>query len=40
MQIRQCFECYWGMYMNANKGLLSGYADPDVGYPDADPGAT
>ena len=25
---------------NANEEMLAGYADPDAGYPDADPGAT
>ena len=40
MQIRQCFECYWGMPMNANEDMLAGYADPDASYPDADPDAT
>ena len=40
MQIRHCFECQWGMSMNANKEMLAGYADPDAGYPDADPDAT
>ena len=40
MQIRQCFDCSWGMSVNANKEMLPGYADPDTGYPDADPDAT
>ena len=26
--------------MNANKEMAAGYADPDAGYPDADPDAT
>ena len=26
--------------MNANEAMLAGYADPDAGYPDADPDAT
>ena len=26
--------------MNANEEMLAGYADPDAGYPDADPAAT
>ena len=26
--------------MNANEEMLAGYADPDAGYPDADPDAT
>ena len=26
--------------MNANEEMLAGYADPDPGYPDADPDAT
>ena len=40
MQIRQCFECKWGMFMFANKEMLAGCADPGAGYPDADPDAT
>ena len=28
------------MSVNANEDMLAGYADPDAGYPDADPGAT
>ena len=32
MQIRQCYEWYWGISMNANEDMLAGYADPD---PDA-----
>ena len=39
MQIRQCFECLWGLSMNANKEMLAGYAYPDGGYYDADPDA-
>ena len=39
MQIRQCFEYYWGMSVNANEKLFAGYADPDAGYPNADPDA-
>ena len=26
--------------LNANEEMLAGYADPDAGYPDADPDAT
>ena len=26
--------------MNANEKMFAGYADPDAGYPDADPDAT
>ena len=40
MQIRQCYECLWGMSVNANEEMLAGYADPDASYPDADPDAT
>ena len=40
MQIRQCFECLWGMSVNANEDVLAGYADPDAGYPHADPDAS
>ena len=40
MQIRQSFECYIGMFMNANEEMLAGYADSDVGYPDANPDAS
>ena len=40
MQIRQCFECLWGMPMNTIDEMLAGLADPDAGYPDADPDAT
>ena len=40
MQIRHCFECQWGMSVNAIEEMLAGYADPDAGYPDADPDAT
>ena len=40
MQIRQCYECLWGKSVNANKEMLAGYANPDAGYPDADPDAT
>ena len=35
-----CYECYWGMSLNPNEEMLAGYADPDAGYPDADPDAT
>ena len=28
------------MSVNANEEMLAGYADPDAGYPDADPDAT
>ena len=28
------------MSLNANEEMLAGYADPDAGYPDADPDAT
>ena len=27
-------------FMNANEEMLADYADPDAGYPDADPDAT
>ena len=40
MQIRQCFECLWGISVNANEKMLAGHADPDAGNPDADPDAT
>ena len=42
MQIRQCFECYWGtcMSLKANKKMLAGNVDADALYPDADPDAT
>ena len=40
MQIREYFECQWGMFMNANEDMLAGYADPDDSYPNADPNAT
>ena len=40
MQIRQCFECSWGMSRNANEEMLDGYDHTDAGYPDADPDAT
>ena len=40
MQIRHCFECYWGMSLNGNEEMLAGYADPDASYPAADPDAT
>ena len=40
MQIRQCLEYKWGMPVNANEEMLADYADPDSGYPDADPYAT
>ena len=40
MQIRQCFECYRGMSMKANKNMLAGNVDADALYPDADPDAT
>ena len=32
--------CKWGNALNANGEMLAGYADPDAGYPDADPDAT
>ena len=35
MQIRQCFECLLGMFMNANEEMLAGNADPDANYPGA-----
>ena len=28
------------MSLNANEEMLAGYADPDAGYPDADPDNT
>ena len=37
---RQCYECLWGISMNANEEMLAGYADPDASYPDADPDAS
>ena len=40
MQIRQCFECLWGMSVHANEEMLAGYANPDAGYPDVDHDAT
>ena len=40
LQIRQFYECEWGISMKANEEMLAGYADPDAGYPDADPDAT
>ena len=38
MQIRQCFEFWWGLIINANVEMLTGYAV--AGYPDADTDAT
>ena len=35
MQIRQCYECWLSMSMNANEEILAGYAYPDAVYPDA-----
>ena len=32
--------CKLGNALNANEEMLTGYAEPDVGYPDADPDAT
>ena len=40
MQIRQCFECYWGRLLNANVEMLASNTDADASYPDADPDAT
>ena len=40
MQIRQCYECLWGISMNANEEMIAGYADLDASYPDAGPDAT
>ena len=40
MQIRQCYECLWGMSMHSNKEMLPGIAVPYAGYPDADLDAT
>ena len=40
MQIRQCYECKWGVSMYAYEEMLAGYADPDASYLDADPDAT
>ena len=40
MQIRQRYECYWGMPMNVNEEMLAGNADVDASYPDANPDAT
>ena len=40
MQIRQCYECLWGMWLNANEEMLAGYADRDAGYPEIDPDAS
>ena len=40
MQIRQCYECLWGMSINANEELVAGNADSDASYPDADPVVT
>ena len=33
MQMRQCFECLWGMPMNANEEMLAVIADDDSGAP-------
>ena len=30
MQIRQCYECWWGRYMHAYEEMLAGYAGPDA----------
>ena len=38
MQIRQCFECLWGLSLNANEEMLAG--NVDASYPDTDPDAT
>ena len=40
MQIRQCYESLWDIYMKGNEEMLAGYADPDTSYPDADPDVT
>ena len=40
MQIRQCYECKWGVSMYAYEEMLAGYADPDASYLDVDPDAT
>ena len=32
--------CNLGNALNAYEEMLAGYADPDAGYPDADPDAT
>ena len=38
LQIRQCFECLWGMSINANEETLD--SNTDASYPDAIPDAT
>ena len=40
MQIKQCFEWYWGLSMNANEEMFAGNADADASDPDADLDAT
>ena len=34
MQIRQCYESQWGMFMNTNDAMLVGHVN--AGYTDAD----
>ena len=38
IQIRQCYECFWGMSMNDNEEMFAGNAYASC--PDADPDAT
>ena len=40
MQIKQCFECLSGIYINANKEMLVVNFYPDASNPDTNPDAT
>ena len=40
MQIKQCFECLSGIYINANEEMLVVNSNPDASNPDTDPDAT
>ena len=35
MQIMQCYECKWGMFMNTYEEIIAGNADDNASYPDA-----
>ena len=40
MQIRQHFECQWGMSLNANEEMLALNSEAVASYSDSDPDAT
>ena len=35
MQIIQCYECKWGLFMNTYEEIIADNADDNASYPDA-----